>query len=283
MLVLALTANGAVLLAAWITSPRWVFPGLLLASCLPALGLAAWLWARRAGDGKFASVGDGMRTLSHYLLPGLSIGILSPLSWLVIRGLTSESMSWQGTALMLALSRVSDWVTVIAATALYLFFLPRMSSAAQDGRLLAEIGRAALRVLVPSAAALAMLGVFQREVLVALYDPTFVVPDRAVALFFAGDLARVSAWIFLYALYAQRRTLAIALGEVLSLPLFAFLLFCLGPRMTLETAGLAWLATYLVYAGFCAWAALRISGRNDARMLQRLNNRVGASPIDRST
>ena len=71
----------------------------------------------------------------------------------------------------------------------------------------------------------------------ALYDPSFQAPPLAVALLFAGSLVRIAAWIPLFGLYAASRTRAIAVGELLSLPLFAALAFAAGDRLTLEIVG----------------------------------------------
>ena len=87
-----------------------------------------------------------------------------------------------------------------------------------------------------------------------LYDESFQAPPLAVALIFAGNLVRIGAWIALFALYAAARTRAIAVGEFLSLPLFAALAFAAGDRLTLELAGAFWLASYLAYAAFNLWA-----------------------------
>ena len=94
-------------------------------------------------------------------------------------------------------------------------------------------------------------------VLALLYDASFAPSPLAVALIFAGSVARIASWIPLFALYAASRTTAIAAGEFLSLPLFAALVFALRHELTLELAGALWLASYLVYAAFNAWALRR--------------------------
>jgi O-antigen/teichoic acid export membrane protein len=70
-------------------------------------------------------------------------------------------------------------------------------------------------------------------------------------------VARIASWIPLFALYAMRRTRAIALGELFSLPLFVLLLGGIGKALTLESAGAAWLASYAVYLVFNLWAMRR--------------------------
>ena len=79
--------------------------------------------------------------------------------------------------------------------------------------------------------------------------------SSALTLLFCGTLVRIASWIPLYALYAMHRTRAIAVGELLSLPLFAAILWAAGDALTLELAGAAWLACYLAYGAFNLWAA----------------------------
>jgi len=137
---------------------------------------------------------------------------------------------------------------------LSVLYLPRMAAAyPQPG--LAPVLRESMRtVLLPSALLFLLLFAFHRPVLEALYGPSFQAPPLVVALLFAGSLLRVAAWIPLFGLYAALRTRAIAIGELLSLPLFAALAFALGDRLTLEAIGVLWLATYAAYAAFNVWA-----------------------------
>jgi O-antigen/teichoic acid export membrane protein len=257
MFLLAGATSGLVVLAAVLAPPAHLLQSMLLALLLPALALGAVILVRRERGRPKARNPENDRALLRYLLPGLSIGIMSPLSWLFIRGFAAQAMSWQDVARMQALSRASDWVTALAAASLYLFFLPRFSRAAADRRLADEIRRTAPRVLIPCAVALLGLALLQQRLLPALYDASFVVSPAAAMLFYAGDMVRIISWVFLYALYALRRTVLIAAGEFFSLPLFALLLALAGKGLSLQMAGGLWLLAYLAYAGFNAWAALR--------------------------
>jgi hypothetical protein len=53
------------------------------------------------------------------------------------------------------------------------------------------------------------------------------------------------------------QTVAIAVGEVLSLPFFATLVLGAGSHLTLEVAGGCWLAAYCAYLAFNVWALRR--------------------------
>lgn len=90
--------------------------------------------------------------------------------------------------------------------------------------------------------------------------------DRLLAQ--AGGGERVAAWAQLQSaaeLVNGISATGVGVGltvpvasEFLSLPLFALFLWILGERLSLVTAGAAWLATYLVYAIFNALALRHI-------------------------
>lgn len=252
MLGLALASAVLALAVAAFASPGRLLGFLVIAQALPA---AAVLFVGRPGEspGRFRSRSHPLR---RYLLPSVAIGILSPASTLAARAVVGDALSWHDAGVLQALWRVSDWVCGIAGGVLSVHYLPQLAAARQAERFAAVLRTAAVRTLLPSAAVLAAFLAFHRPLLAALYDDSFRPSTLAVALFFAGSLIRIGAWVAMYGLYASRRTLALALGEFLSLPLFAGLCLAAGHRLTLELAGLFWLAAFCAYLAFNV-AALR--------------------------
>jgi PST family polysaccharide transporter len=251
MLALAFASAGISLGAAAFAPQHLVMELIVVSQAVPAvvlLGVPHRTDApRRAED----------RALERYILPGVAIGILSPLSMLVVRSLVADALSWHESGVLQALWRISDWICGFAAGVLSVLYLPRMAAAYPRPGLAPVLRESMKSVLLPSALLFLLLFAFHRPVLEALYDPSFQAPPLVVALLFAGSLLRVAAWIPLFGLYAALRTRAIAIGELLSLPLFAALAFALGDRLTLEALGALWLATYLAYAVFNFWACAR--------------------------
>lgn len=192
--------------------------------------------------------------LRRYVLPGLAIGILSPASLLASRALVADALSWHDAGVLQALWRLSDWICAFAWGALSVFYLPRLAAASPKNAVGAVAREAFAVVVLPAAVLFVCMYIFYRPLLAALYDPSFAPSDTAVALIFAGSLARIASWVPLAALYAMLRTRSIALGELLSLPLFAALLAAAGGRLTLELAGAFWLAAFLFYGAFNLWA-----------------------------
>lgn len=252
--MLALAAGSAlVALAAALLAPaRLLLECLALSQALPAVVL---LWVRPApGRPRFRARSHPLR---RYILPGLAIGILSPASLLAARAIVGEALSWHDAGVLQALWRVSDWVCAFAAGFLSVYYLPRFAALRSSPELPAEMRRAALRTLAPAIAVFVLLFLVQGPLIAALYEPGFAAPDGAVALLFAGSVVRIASWIPLVALYAMRRTRAIAAGELLSLPLFAALCAAFGKDLTLPIVGAVWLASFVAYSLFNFWAARR--------------------------
>ena len=244
--------SAAVSLAAAVFAPRtWVMELIVLSQAVPAAVLVLVPHRRDAP----ARADD--RALERYVLPGLVVGILSPASMLLARGVVGETLSWHDSGVLQALWRISDWVCGLAAGVLAVLYLPRFAAAYPVAGLAPVVREAAVRVLLPSAVLFLLLFALHRPLLAALYDPSFQASPVAVALLFAGSLVRIASWIALFALYAARRTRAIALGEFFSLPLFAALAFVAGTGLTLESLGVFWLLSYIAYTGFNCWALRR--------------------------
>ena len=189
-----------------------------------------------------------LRPLVRFIPVGLTIGVMSPASMLLMRAGLGESLSWHEVGHFQALWRLGDWVTALASGMLSLVFLPRLSASWGSNRFPLELRRSAWAVLVPAAGLLALLFMAQARLLAFLYDARFVVSGAAAAWFLAGSWVRVVSWVFLYGLFAAHRTRTIMLGEFLSLPLFAVLLWLGQEGMTLERAAMLYGLTYLVYA-----------------------------------
>ncbi|HEX7054785.1 MAG TPA: hypothetical protein VF211_12740 [Burkholderiales bacterium] len=237
---------------AWLAPEGRVVASLAAAQALPALAL---LFLGRPADraGRFRSRSHPLR---RYVLPSLAIGILSPASTLVARAAVGEALSWDEAGVLQALWRLADWVCGFAGGVLSVYYLPQLAAARGAAQFSSVLRAAALRVLVPSAAVFALFFLLHRPLLDALYDESFVASSASVALLFAGSLVRIAAWVAMTGLYAQRRTRALALGELLSLPLFALLVLAAGGSLTLERVGVFWLVSFCAYLAFNV-AALR--------------------------
>lgn len=202
--------------------------------------------------------------LVGYIPAGISIGLLSPASILWSRAELARHLSWDEVAQLQALWRTDDWITNIAGAALGLVFFPRMAAAAAEGRMRDEFIAALRAIALPTFAAAFLLWLAQGAVIPLLYSERFLMPGLASALFLAGDALRVASWVGLQGLFASEQAKAAALGEWLSLPLFAFLLTMVAPQ-SLTVACACYAATYAIYFGFNFVFAMRAPARRVAR------------------
>ena len=250
---------------------------------LAIIGIVIWRYLNKLSGHKLpgrklSGARDGQedgaeyfRKLVKFVPVGLAIGIMSPVSMLLVRGMLSGTLSWSEVGFLQALWRSTEWVTATAAGVLSLIFLPRFSatffssygfsSRGGSARFKKEMMRAGVMVLIPAACLLLLIFFNQRAMLATLYDARFVVSDETAALIMLGSWIRIAAWLFLFGLFAAHRTGLIMAGEILSLPLYAVLMWLFADGMTLERTALLYLVSYLVYLGFNA-IALLYSSRN---------------------
>jgi len=274
MLGLALLASVILLL---IAAGAWLglsLGNLILFQCLALLFFAGATlrYLRKLAGSSEQGDREYYRKLTSFVPVGLAIGIMSPVSLLLVRGLLSGMLSWNDVGLMQALWRSAEWVTATAAGVMSLIFLPRLSASHGSAQFNRELVRAG--VIVLAAAAILLLGIYfnQSAMLATLYDTRFAVSDEAAALIMLGSWVRVASWLFLFGLFAASRTRLIVAGEVLSLPLFALLLWLFSEGMTLERASLLYLTSFIVYLGFNA-AALYWPLRNSGWQTPRDSSR----------
>jgi len=280
MLRLALLTSAVLLAAAVGARLGLSLRELMWVQCavLAVIGAVIWRYLRKLSGGellgrKLPSTGDAhkeeaeyLRKLARFVPVGLAIGIMSPMSMLLVRGMLSGALSWDEVGYLQALWRSTEWVTASAAGVLSLVFLPRLGSAFDIGlggamQFGKEIVRGAVIVLIPAACLLSVIYLNQHAILATLYDARFFVSDTTAGFFMLGSWIRIASWVFLFGLFAAHRTRLIMLGEVLSLPLYALLLWMFDTGMTLELSALLYMVSYFVYLAFTA-ASLIFSLRN---------------------
>lgn len=230
---------------------------------LTIIGIVAWRYLYKLYGHKLSRAGDEKQEGAEYFhklvkfVPvGLAIGIMSPVSMLLVRGMLSNSLSWSDVGFLQALWRSTEWVSATAAGVLSLIFLPRFSATYGSAQFKTEMTRAGVMVLIPAACLLLLIFFNQRVILATLYNARFVVSDETAALFMLGCWMRIASWLFLFGLFSAHRTRLIMAGEILSLPLYALLLWLFAEEMTLERTALLYFVSYLVYLGFNALALL---------------------------
>ena len=235
------------------------------------VGLLLTLVLLRGGHSWTASYASG-HELRPFIGASLTIGILSPAATAFARQQIAAAASWETAGAMQALWRSSEWITAIAAGLIFAHFLPRMAAATDAAGFRREMRAAAKQVLLPALAAMALLWLLLPQALALLYRADLPITRLDAVPFFGGDALRMLSWIFLFGLFARGAGRAVTIGEFLSLPLFALLLWLLPGPTLLFRVGLCWMLAYAAYAAFNAWA---LSG-NLAGMPLNADRRAGA-------
>jgi len=220
--------------------------------------------------------------LFSYLPAGLSIGLLSPVSMIVARDQLGGALGWESAATVQAIWRSSEWSAALLSGMLSLYFLPRMSRAAAEpdprAALRREVGRAIRWLWLPAGGLLLAVVLIGPQWLAKLFSLA-VVPSREVlAVFLFAEWIRMGSWVLLQVLFATAAQGAIAAGELLSLPLFAALLWFQAPDLTLRAASLDYLGAYSSYLAFnllLVW--LRLYGQTGWRVASNAGG--GSQPV----
>ena len=259
MLRLAVLTNTVLLLLAAGAWMELSLRELMWVQCiaLAVIGIVVWRKLQNLSGHKLLlpSAGQADETeylhkLARFVPVGLAIGIMSPVSMLLVRGILADTLSWDEVGFFQALWRSNEWVTATAAGVLSLIFLPRLSNTYGSARFWKELVRAGVMVLIPAVCLLLLIYFNQRTMLATLYDTRFTVSNMTAALFMLGSGIRIVSWVFLFGLFAAHRTRLIVAGEIFSLPLYALLLWLFADGMTLERTALLYLVSYLAYLVF---------------------------------
>lgn len=208
--------------------------------------------------------------LARFLWMGVAIGLLTPLGQMLARSSVAAAHGWETVAAMQGLWRMGGWVGSLAAGLMALWLLPRWSRAlgdAVDGLRAGRLLRDAAGVVVAAWLALLAAWWWQAPLASFMFDAQFVVPRPVAAGFLLGEAIRAFSWTFLFGLMATRRTWAVVVTELASLPLFA-LLVSVVPTTGLGGVGQLYAATYVAYASALALCFVR-RGRPPAQISDR--------------
>ena len=210
---------------------------------------------------------DELHSLLRFVPAGIAIGLLSPSAAILGRTRIGEVLSWDHAGIAQAIWRTNEWIVCVTGGLLNVYFLPQLGATKDRVAFVAVLRRAAWQTLVPAGVLMALLWLLLPEAVALLYRPD-IVPARSDALpFLLGDWLRAAAWVPLMGLYALHIPRAVTIGEFLSQPLFAALLWSLALPVSLMDIGWAWTGAYFVYAIYNSLALREaIAGRRQQEM-----------------
>lgn len=241
----------AIALTAGLSSAEDILNNLIISQALIAIILLAFSIKNAPPKPPIENKTALKNQIDQYLIAGMVIGLMSPLSLLVIRYLLDQYGPTGAAGLIQSVWRLSEWVATPAATILAVYFLPKFSQAAHDHSLFKQqIWQASRLLLTISALAYLILFLFQSSLQKFLYSEEFYVPPYLLGMFFIGDWLRIASWIILFSFYARSCIPYIVIGEFFSLPLIALILWLNSKNLTEINIAIIYLSTYIAYLIF---------------------------------
>ena len=275
-LSLLIAGQTIVLPSSWQSLGQLPF-SLLLVNMLMAVPVLLWYLLPRRGDRRAVhshlNAGQTRSDLMAYLPTGLSIGLLGPLALILAREQLGRAAGWETAATVQAIWRSAEWAAALLSGMLSLYCLPRFARAAAGPHpaqaLRQELKRTLCWLWLPAGVALLSIQALGPNGLAGLFSLSILPAPMVLATFLLAEWIRMASWVLLQVLFATSAQWAIAIGELFSLPLFAFLLWLHGAGMTLQDASVAYLLSYVAYLGFnLLWVWPRLGhGRDQSKFI----------------
>jgi len=241
----------AIALTAWLSNSEEILTNLIISQAVIAMLLL--VVSIKNSPQKSSAISNTLfkKQIDQYLVAGMVIGFMSPLSLLVIRYLLNQYGPPGAAGLIQSVWRLSEWVATPAATILAVYFLPKFSQSSHDDELFRQkIWEASKLLLSVSALAYLVIFILRYPLQNLLYSEEFHVPNYLLSMFFIGDWLRISSWIILFGFYARSSIRYIVIGEFLSLPLFAVLIYINRYQLSPTLIEELYVITYICYLIF---------------------------------
>jgi|WetSurMetagenome_2_1015567.scaffolds.fasta_scaffold35262_3 polysaccharide transporter, PST family len=188
-----------------------------------------------------------LRNLIRFAVMGLISGSLAPLTQMLLRSYIASHSSIEVAGLWQALCRLSETYLSVVITPLSMYYLPRLSEIDNYEDMKFEL-MASLRFSVPLTAALALaLYALRNTIIPQLFSSDFsqIIPLLSFQL--AGDVVKVTSWIFGMIMWAKSMTGLLVFTEIIFSTTFTVLSIFLFEQFGLVGTTYAYLLNYLIY------------------------------------
>lgn len=199
-----------------------------------------------------------IKKLIPFLVAGLSVGLLTPASIFFVRTLIAKEFSWDLVGMITAIWRLSDWILACAGGFLNVYMLPRMAQINDPKLFLKKFRQIFIGTISVSGILFIILYSYKSQIFSFLYVDSLNIPLTVLIIFWIAELFRIAAAIFVVGLHIYQSSNLIAICELLSQPLFAFVLYHL-EKFSLLNISLNYLYCYIIYSLSCAICFYRCS------------------------
>lgn len=207
-----------------------------------------------------------LRGLGGYVLMAATTALVGPASLLIVRNILVDRFSLAHAGYWDAMWRISAIYLTLITTTLTLYYLPRIAEIRDWDELSSEL-RSVLRLVIPTVAALALALFLARGLVIALlFSPRFAPMEELFAWQLAGDVMKVTAWLFAFLMVGRGLIVEFIVTEVMAAVIFAGATLILTRWMGFRGVAAAHCLNYAVYLVVVAGLTIGTPARR-ARLL----------------
>lgn len=188
-----------------------------------------------------------LRGLGGYTLMAATTALVGPASLLAVRHILLDRFNMDFAGYWDAMWRISTLYLTLITTTLSLYYLPRIAEIRAWDELSKEL-KHVLTVVVPAVSLLA-LGLFlTRDFVVRLlFSDSFIPMEQLFAFQLAGDVVKVTAWLFAFLMIGRGLIVAFIVTEIMAAFVFVAGTWLLTGWLGFRGVAAAHLLNYSVY------------------------------------
>ncbi len=166
---------------------------------------------------------EAVKKLAHYSLMAFVSAATVPVSQLIVRNYTVETISLTQAGIWEGMNRISNMYLMVITSSLSVYYLPRLAEIKSDVELRNEIF-SIYKMVIPFLL-LATLGIYgMRDIIITLlFNKEFEGMRELFAYQLLGDFFKIASWLLAYLMLARSMTKLFVVSEVLFSVSFALL------------------------------------------------------------
>lgn len=192
---------------------------------------------------------EAVKKLAHYSLMAFVSAATVPVSQLIVRNYTVETISLTQAGIWEGMNRISNMYLMVITSSLSVYYLPRLAEIKSDVELRNEIF-SIYKMVIPFLL-LATLGIYgMRDIIITLlFNQEFEGMRELFAYQLLGDFFKITSWLLAYLMLARSMTKLFVVSEVVFSVSFVLLAIGFINMYGEIGATLAYALNYFLYLG----------------------------------
>lgn len=188
-----------------------------------------------------------LRGLGGYTLMAATTALVGPASLLAVRQILLDRFGMNFAGYWDAMWRISTLYLTLITTTLSLYYLPRIAEIRNWDELSKEL-KQILAVVVPAVTLLSLALFLTRDLVVRLlFSASFIPMKELFAFQLAGDIVKVTAWLFAFLMIGRGLVVAFIVTEIMASIVFVAGTWLLTGWLGFRGVAAAHLLNYAVY------------------------------------